>query len=134
MWLLFSNKDFSTRLDIGYNTSGLSLKGVVGRDSWKAISWRLSRARLSSWGKGGKTMAAKAYVLIETSVGKTKDVVRALNKLKGMKEVHAVTGPYDVIAVVEGTDLTAVGNLVTNHIHPVGGIARTVTCLAIDVS
>jgi hypothetical protein len=35
--------------------------------------------------------------------------------------------------VVEGADLTAVGNLVTNHIHPVGGIARTVTCLAIDV-
>jgi len=78
-------------------------------------------------------MAAKAYVLIETSVGKTKDVVRALGKLKGMKEVHAVTGPYDVIAVVEGSDLTAVGNMVTNHIHPVGGIARTVTCLAIDV-
>jgi DNA-binding Lrp family transcriptional regulator len=79
-------------------------------------------------------MTAKAYVLIETSVGKTKDVVRSLGKLKGMMEVHAVTGPYDVIAVVEGTDLTAVGNLVTNHIHPVGGIARTVTCLAIDVS
>jgi len=79
-------------------------------------------------------MAARAYVLIETSVGKTKDVVRALSKLKMMKEVHAVTGPYDVIAVVEGADLTAVGNLVTNNIHPVGGIARTVTCLAIDVS
>ena len=78
-------------------------------------------------------MVAKAYVLIETSVGKTKDVVRALGKLKGMNEVHAVTGPYDVIAVVEGADLTAVVNLATNHIHPVGGVTRTVTCLAIDV-
>jgi DNA-binding Lrp family transcriptional regulator len=79
-------------------------------------------------------MAAKAYVLIETSVGKTKDVVHALTKMKGMKEVHAVTGPYDVIAVVEGSDLTAVGNLVTNHIHPIHGIGKTVTCIAIDVS
>lgn len=79
-------------------------------------------------------MSAKAYVLIETKPEKTKEVVRSLSKLKGLKEVHLVTGPYDVIAVVEGADLTAVGNLVTNHIHPVGGITRTVTCLAIDVS
>jgi DNA-binding Lrp family transcriptional regulator len=77
-------------------------------------------------------MVARAYVLIETSVGKTKDVALALRKVKGVKEVNAVTGPYDVIAVVEGEDLTAVGNLVTNDIHPVGGIERTVTCLAVD--
>ena len=52
-------------------------------------------------------MTARAYVLIETSVGKTRDVALALGKVKGIKEVNAVTGPYDVIAVVEGTDLTA---------------------------
>jgi DNA-binding Lrp family transcriptional regulator len=78
-------------------------------------------------------MAAKAYVLIETSVGKTKDVVHALGKLKELKSVDAVTGSYDVIAVVEGPDLTAVSNVVTNRIRPVVGIAKTVTCLAIDV-
>jgi len=77
-------------------------------------------------------MAARAYVLIETSVGKTKDVALALRKVVGVQEVNAVTGPYDVIAVIEGADLTAVGNLVTNEIHPVGGIERTVTCLAVD--
>ena len=78
-------------------------------------------------------MTAKAYVLIETSVGKTKDVVLALRKVKGIREVNAVTGPYDVIAIVEGADLTAVGNLVTDDIHPVGGIERTVTCLAVNL-
>ena len=78
-------------------------------------------------------MSAKAYVLIETKVGKTKDVVVALNKAKGIREVNAVTGPYDVIAIVEGADLTTVGNLVTDDIHPVGGIERTVTCLAVDL-
>ncbi len=79
-------------------------------------------------------MAARAYVLIETKPENTKDVVRALGKLKGLKEVNVVTGPYDIIAVVEGSDLTAVGNLVTNHIHPIHGIGKTVTCIAIDVS
>ena len=77
-------------------------------------------------------MGSRAYVLIETSVGKTRDVALALSKVKGVRDVNGVTGPYDVIAVVEGEDLTAVGNLVTSEIHPVAGIERTVTCLAVD--
>ncbi len=83
-------------------------------------------------------MATRAYILIEAAVGKAKPVAEGGVGMSfpnaRVVTVDAVTGPYDVIAVVEGTDLTAVGNLVTNHIHPVGGIARTVTCLAIDVS
>jgi DNA-binding Lrp family transcriptional regulator len=80
-------------------------------------------------------MAAKAYVLIETAVGKTKEVVTALQnqKVKEIKSVDLVTGPYDIIAVVEHEDFNAIGNLVTEKIHPVPGIARTVTCLSIRV-
>ena len=80
-------------------------------------------------------MAAKAFVLIETAVGKTKDVVAALQnqKVKEIKSVDLVTGPYDIIAVVEHEDFNAIGNLVTEKIHPVPGIARTVTCLSIRV-
>jgi DNA-binding Lrp family transcriptional regulator len=72
--------------------------------------------------------------LIETSVGKTKDVVLGIRKLNlaGVKEVNVVTGPYDVIVVVEGADLTAISNLVTCEIPTVGGIERTVTCMAVD--
>lgn len=78
-------------------------------------------------------MATKAFVLIETSVGKTKDVVQALRRLKGVISVDGVTGPYDVVVVVEGPDLSAVGNLVTKEIHPIPGITRTITCLAIEL-
>ncbi len=77
---------------------------------------------------------AKAFVLIETAVGKTKDVYAALDKVEGIKSVDIVTGPYDIIAVVEGEDLNNIGNLVTNKIHPVPGITRTVTCLSVRVS
>ena len=79
-------------------------------------------------------MAAKAFVLVETAVGKTKDVISILNKSEGIKTVDAVTGPYDIIAVVEGEDLNAIGSMVTNKIHPIPGVNRTVTCLAIKVS
>lgn len=79
-------------------------------------------------------MVAKAFVLIEVAVGKTKDVVATLQKVEGVKSVEAVTGPYDIIAVVEMPDVNAIGDLVTRNIHSVGGIARTVTCLTVQLT
>ena len=76
-------------------------------------------------------MAAKGFILIETVVGRTKQVASTLQQLKGVKSADCVTGPYDVIAVVEGENLNEIGVLITEKIHPVAGIARTVTCLAI---
>ena len=79
-------------------------------------------------------MPTKAFVLIETSVGKTNDVVIAISKVKGIRSVDAVTGPYDVIAIVEALDLNTVGDLVTSKVHTIPGIARTVTCLSVSTS
>jgi len=79
-------------------------------------------------------MAAKAFVLIETAVGKNKEVCARLSQLEGMKSVDIVTGPYDIIALVEGESLNDIGDLITGKIHPVAGITRTVTCLAIRVA
>ena len=76
-------------------------------------------------------MVAKAFVLIETAVGRAKEVAVALEKLGGVKSVDAVTGPYDIIVIAEGETLNDIGDLVTGKIHPINGISRTVTCLAI---
>jgi len=76
-------------------------------------------------------VVAKAFILMETVVGKSRDVVAELEKVQGIKTVNAVTGPYDVIAVVEENSINEIGDLVTEKIHPVPGIYRTVTCLAI---
>ncbi|MCY4450223.1 MAG: Lrp/AsnC ligand binding domain-containing protein [Chloroflexi bacterium] len=75
--------------------------------------------------------ATKAFVLIETTVGKTKDVVSALHEVDGVTSVDVVTGPYDVICVVQADDLSSVGDTVTGSVHTIGGIVRTVTCLAV---
>ena len=79
-------------------------------------------------------MSIKAFVLMETTVGKTKEVMAALQKIDGIKSVDAVTGPYDIIAVVEQDDVNAVGKLVTTKIHPISGVNRTVSCLSIRVT
>ena len=76
----------------------------------------------------------KAYVLIETQVGKTKDVVEAIRRVKGVISVDVVTGPYDAIAVVQGETLNEIGDLITAKVHPTSGISRTVTCLALKSS
>ena len=75
-------------------------------------------------------METRAYILIETAVGKMSDVVIELRGLPAIQTVDPVTGPYDIIAVVGAPDLNAVGDLVTNRIHKIRGISRTVTCLS----
>jgi len=79
-------------------------------------------------------MATKAYLLIETTVGKTRDVVGALKGVSGLEVVDSVTGPYDIIAVVTAADLNSVGELVTSHVHNIGGVQRTLTCLCISLT
>ena len=76
-------------------------------------------------------MATRAYVLIETAIGKTRDVATALEGLDGITSVDLVTGPYDLIVVIEGEDLGSIGDMVTGSVHTIGGIQRTVTCLTV---
>ncbi len=74
-------------------------------------------------------MTTRAFILIETAVGKTKEVVAALQKLEGVVSVDPVTGPYDIVAVAEAPELNAIGDLVTSKMHTIPGITRTVSCL-----
>ena len=77
-------------------------------------------------------MATKAFLLVETAVGRTRDVANTLRDLDGIESVDVVTGPYDIIAVISGADMSVVGGLVTEQIHTVVGVVRTVTCVAVD--
>ena len=76
-------------------------------------------------------MATKAYLLVETSVGRTREVATTLTGLPGISTVDVVTGPYDIIAMINADDISVVGDLVTGHIHTVDGVVRTVTCVAV---
>ena len=41
-------------------------------------------------------------------------------------------GPYDILALVEADDLNAIGTVVMQFIHEVGGVENTITCPVID--
>ena len=79
-------------------------------------------------------MTVKGYVLIETWVGKTKEVVEAIRKLQGVISVDAVTGPYDAIAVLQVESLNEIGDLITANVYTIDGVSRIVTCLALKSS
>ena len=75
--------------------------------------------------------AVKAFIFIECNVGSTKDVIEGLKRFKGIKSVETVTGPYDIIAILELESLQEIGDLVTQNVQKVNGITRTVTCIAL---
>ena len=78
-------------------------------------------------------MAVKAFVLIQTEieVAKTTEIVMAIKGLgEEIKSVDCVTGPYDIIAVIEVETMNEIDTLI-EKIHAVAGVYRTVTCLAI---
>src|SRR5439155_8631322 len=87
-------------------------------------------------GRNG-AMAVRAYVLIETAVGKTREVKQALMNADmanaKVLAVDAVTGPYDLIAQVEGVDLDALGTGVAQGVQSTAGITRTLTCLVVSL-
>ncbi len=73
----------------------------------------------------------KAFVLILTEMGQVGNVLRTLRDRKGIEEVDAITGPYDIIATLSGSDTNEIANIVVNTIHSVGGIKHTVTLIAV---
>jgi DNA-binding Lrp family transcriptional regulator len=76
-------------------------------------------------------MSTRAYIFVETAVGKTIDVLEHLRNIPSISSVDAVTGPYDIIAILEADNLNSVGDLVTGEIHTISGVIRTITCLSV---
>jgi DNA-binding Lrp family transcriptional regulator len=77
-------------------------------------------------------MAVKAFILIDTSPGKAKDVAARLRQVNGVSAAHAVTGPHDIIAVAEASDVSSLGELVVQKIQSVAGVSRSLTSIVAD--
>ncbi len=73
-----------------------------------------------------------AYILIETAPGTAGQVAKEIKQFPFVRTASAVTGPYDVICMVEAENLGEVGKSVVSKIQGVGGVVRTLTCLNVD--
>ncbi len=70
-------------------------------------------------------MAIKAYVLIVTDPGKTKQVYGEIQKIQGIAELHEVMGPYDIVVELEVDSLQAIPPILGDKIRPIAGIQST---------
>ncbi|GAA2150006.1 AsnC-like helix-turn-helix protein [Humibacillus xanthopallidus] len=75
----------------------------------------------------------QAYILIQTEVGKAASVAKAIAAISGVTMAEDVTGPYDVIARVEASNVDDLGRLVIAKLQDVAGITRTLTCTVVHV-
>ncbi len=78
-------------------------------------------------------MATKAYILIEGAAGTVPGILKRLNAIDGVKQAHAVTGQFDIIALVEADDINAVGKISYSQIQMIEGVIRTITCNVIEL-
>ena len=75
-------------------------------------------------------MAARAYILIETEVGRAREVLADLRSIANVSEADIITGNYDLIALAEAEDMVALVDLVTAQVQNIRGVERTITCVA----
>lgn len=73
-------------------------------------------------------MKELAYVLVTVKGGKAKLAFNEVKRLDNIKRVDAVMGPYDLIVVLEDSDLASIGATVMDKIQMIDGVTKTVTC------
>jgi DNA-binding Lrp family transcriptional regulator len=76
-------------------------------------------------------MPVKGYLLIQTKMGKAKQVVDEIRKADGVVSADAVTGSWDAIAIVSGDSIKYIGELVVGKLRKIDGIEKTLTCFVI---
>ncbi|MEV0727117.1 MULTISPECIES: Lrp/AsnC ligand binding domain-containing protein [Polymorphospora] len=75
----------------------------------------------------------QAYILIQTEVGKARDVAATITDISGVVRVDAVTGPYDVVVLCEAHTVDELGKLIVSKVQMVPGITRTLTCSVVHL-
>jgi hypothetical protein len=73
-------------------------------------------------------MIQKLYVLVNTDIGKAENICSMLNEFEEVTSAHCVTGPYDIIVLLETDNIR---DVVVNRIQKMNGITSTITCLCV---
>ncbi len=80
-----------------------------------------------------RTMSVRAYVLIQTEVGRSGQVAAEVAQIDGVLAADDVTGPYDVIATAEAPSVDDLGKMVVSRVQMIDGITRTLTCPVVNL-
>lgn len=76
----------------------------------------------------------KAFILVETTPGASPKVASLLGALRGVQSVDRVTGPHDLIVIVETDDLKSLSGVLEQKVRSLPGIEKTLTCIVMAES
>ncbi len=74
----------------------------------------------------------RAYILINVSPGKVRDVVAAVGELEGVSRADACWGVPDVFVYVETANERQLNELVIDGIQKLAGVERTATHIVVE--
>lgn len=77
-------------------------------------------------------MAVKAYIFVEISHGKAKEVAEQISGIDGVVKSSVVTGAYDAIIQVEAPDINSLGAMIVSRIQFTPGVIRTQTNIVVE--
>jgi DNA-binding Lrp family transcriptional regulator len=112
---------------------------IPRRDRWFPPGLRVATLQCGSFTAGRARAAERsrvvvqAYILIQTEVGKARDVAAAIRDIAGVVRVDAVTGPYDVVVLTEARSVDELGKMIVSKVQLVPGITRTLTCSVVHL-
>ena len=73
----------------------------------------------------------RAYVLIKTEPGKVLEIANLLHELPSVERADAVTGPVDLIALVNAPDPRALAELIFRSVQTIAGVKETDTRIVV---
>ncbi|MCI4338785.1 MAG: Lrp/AsnC ligand binding domain-containing protein [Thermoplasmata archaeon] len=73
------------------------------------------------------------FLLVEVEVGKLEDVLRRMQAIPGVIEVHTVTGPFDLIVKVQAPHINEALDTVVHKIRRIPGLKSTETLVTVGV-
>jgi len=74
----------------------------------------------------------RGYCIVQVKTGSVTEVGKAIRALPKVTSVDTVTGPHDIIAVVEAENLRQVQEVLADQIPMIPGITRTIPCLRVS--
>ncbi len=81
-------------------------------------------------------MSVYAWLLIQTEIGRARSVADAVAAITypGVRVLQSdtVTGPHDVIAHFEASDVDILGDVTASILAAIGGVQKVVTSIKLD--
>jgi DNA-binding Lrp family transcriptional regulator len=72
-------------------------------------------------------MAISAYIFVEVTHGKSREVSQHIGAIEGVVSSHIVTGPHDIIVFANTDDIQRLWDDIISRIQNISGVVRTIT-------